>query len=92
MRKILLLFFTLIFVAPAFSQLFQKRNRGKVDNLPIFDKRRLHYGFYLGLNQNDFRIDYRPSNFPTATVEVAPTTGFNVGLIADFRLHNNMSD
>ena len=33
----------------------------------------------------------RPSNFPTATVEVAPTTGFNVGLIADFRLHNNIN-
>lgn len=91
MKKLLLLFFALSYVIPASAQLFQKRNRRNVDNLPVFDERRLHYGFYLGINQNDFRIDYRPSNFPTSTVEVEPTPGFNVGLIADFRLHKNIN-
>ncbi len=91
MKKILVLLFTIIFAVPSSAQLFTKRDRRNVDNLPVFDKRRLHYGFYLGLNQNDFRIDYRPSSFPGATVEVKPTAGFNVGLIADLRLHKNIN-
>mgnify|MGYP000456987785 CR=1 FL=1 len=91
MKKVIVLIFAISFVIPASAQLFQKKNRRNVDNLPIFDKRRLHYGFYLGINQNDFRIDYRPSNFPTARVEVEPTPGFNVGLIADFKLHKNIN-
>ncbi len=91
MKKAFLILIAFLFVIPASAQLFQKRDRRNVDNLPIFDKRRLHYGFYLGLNQNDFKVNYRPSNFPNATVEVKPTTGFNVGLIADLRLHKNVN-
>ena len=91
MNKTLVLVICLIYVVPASSQIFLKKNRRKVDNLPIFDDRRLHYGFYLGINQNDFKVDYRPSNFPNATVEVKPTAGFNVGLIADLRLHRNVN-
>ena len=91
MNKTLVLVICLIYVVPASSQIFLKKNRRKVDNLPTFDDRRLHYGFYLGINQNDFKVDYRPSNFPNATVEVKPTAGFNVGLIADLRLHRNVN-
>ena len=91
MNKTLVLVICLIYVVPASSQIFLKKNRRKVDNLPIFDDRRLHYGFYLGINQNDFKVDYRPSSFPNATVEVKPTAGFNVGLIADLRLHRNVN-
>lgn len=91
MNKTLVLVICLIYVVPASSQIFLKKNRRKVDNLPTFDDRRLHYGFYLGINQNDFKVDYRPSNFPKATVKVKPTAGFNVGLIADLRLHRNVN-
>ena len=91
MKKAFIVIIALFFAVPASSQLFTKRDRKNVDNLPIFDKRRLHFGFYLGLNQNDFKINYRPSNFPGATVEVKPTAGFNVGLIADLRLHKNIN-
>ena len=87
MNKTLVLVICLICVVPASSQIFLKKNRRKVDNLPTFDDRRLHYGFYLGINQNDFKVNYRLSNFPNATVEVKPTAGVNVGLIADLRLH-----
>ena len=91
MNKTSVLVICLIYVVPASSQIFLKKNRRKVDNLPTFDDRRLHYGFYLGINQNDFKVDYRPSSFPNATVEVKPTAGFNVGLIADLRLHRNVN-
>lgn len=65
--------------------------RNRVDNLPTFDKRKLHYGFYLGINQNDFKVNLKESNYPNAEIEVEPTAGFNVGLIADLRLNNNLN-
>ena len=73
----------------ALSASSQKRRN--VDNLPTFDDPKIHYGFYLGINQNDFKVNYRPSNFPNTIVEIKPTLGFNVGLIADFRVHKNVN-
>ena len=67
------------------------QKRRNVDNLPTFDDPKIHYGFYLGINQNDFKVNYRPSNFPSTMVEIKPTLGFNVGLIADFRVHKNVN-
>ncbi|WP_343330678.1 porin family protein [Polaribacter staleyi] len=66
--------------------------REKVEYLPTFDKRTLHYGFYLGLNQNDFKFSYSNNPaIPDAEISVEPSTGFNVGLIADLRLHKNLN-
>ena len=73
----------------ALSASSQKRRN--VDNLPTFDDPKIHYGFYLGINQNDFKVNYRPSNYPSTIVEIKPTLGFNVGLIADFRVHKNVN-
>ena len=67
------------------------QKRRNVDNLPTFDDPKIHYGFYLGINQNDFKVNYRSSNFPSTIVEIKPTLGFNVGLIADFRVHKNVN-
>ena len=67
------------------------QKRRNVDNLPTFDDPKIHYGFYLGINQNDFKVNYRPNNFPSTIVEIKPTLGFNVGLIADFRVHKNIN-
>ena len=71
---------------PVFSQ-----QRNKVDNLPTFDEPKVHYGFYLGINKNDFKVNYRPNSFPSSTIEIEPTVGFNVGIITDFRLHKNFN-
>jgi len=86
MKKILLPLIAFFIITSASSQ-----SRERVENLPNFDNRKLHYGFYLGLNKNDFKIDYRLSNVnsPSVITEVSP--GFNVGLIADLRLHKNIN-
>ncbi|CAM1334019.1 porin family protein [Tenacibaculum aestuariivivum] len=63
----------------------------KILNLPSFDKPLFHYGFYLGVNNNDYKVAYKPSAFNNAEVEVTTSVGFNVGLIADLRLHNNIN-
>tara|TARA_R110002074_G_scaffold47765_5_gene122414 strand:+ start:912 stop:1619 length:708 start_codon:yes stop_codon:yes gene_type:complete len=86
MKKVFFFIICFSIVISVSSQ--QRRN---VNNLPTFDEPRIHYGFYLGLNQNDFKVNYRPSNFPSTVVEIKPTTGFNVGLIADLRLHKNIN-
>ena len=78
----------LLAISFTISTLSQRR---RVENLPTFDKRKIHYGFYLGLNNNDFKLNNRNSNIANADITVEPTTGFNVGLIADLRLHKNIN-
>lgn len=65
--------------------------RDRVENLPTFDKKKLRYGFYLGINQNDFKLNLRNSTILEPNITVEPTAGFNVGLIAELRLHKNLS-
>jgi len=84
-KKVFLLTICLIISASIFAQ------RDRVENLPTFDKRKLHYGFYLGVNQNDFKLNLRNSNISNANITVEPSLGFNVGLIADLRLHKNLN-
>lgn len=87
MIKKTLLFSFLLMVSTTF---FAQRER--VENLPTFDDSKIHYGFYLGLNQNDFKVDLRNSSVGSnVDITVEPTFGFNVGLIADLRLHKNLN-
>jgi hypothetical protein len=65
--------------------------RERVEYLPTFDKKLIHYGFYLGLNQNDFKLNLRESPISNADITVESSAGFNVGLIVDLRLHKNLS-
>ena len=84
-QKALFVFFLSICIT-AFAQ-----RRDRVENLPTFDKKKLHYGFYLGLNNNDFKLNLRNSSIQNANITVEPSVGFNVGLIADLRLHKNLN-
>lgn len=87
MKKLQLLFLGIFIIAS--STMLAQRDR--VEYLPSFDKRKIHYGFYLGLNQNDFKINYKTSNYANANINVTATSGFNVGIIADLRLHKNIN-
>lgn len=86
MRKLVILVCLFVFTS---SLIFSQRER--VENLPTFDKRKLHYGFYLGVNQNDFKLNLRNSTIANANITVTPSQGFNVGLIADVRLYKNLN-
>lgn len=63
----------------------------KIEYLPTFDKHTFHYGFYLGVNQNDLKLDLQQSTFTDADISVEPSQGLNVGLIGDLRLHKNVN-
>ena len=82
MRHIFLLGFALI----TFSSQAQF-GKDPIINLENFQKSRVHWGFYLGLNFYDFQFDYKSV---TKDLEVQNTTGFNVGLIGNLRLHENI--
>jgi hypothetical protein len=59
--------------------------------LPNFDKKKYHWGFYLGLNSRDFKVAYKESDFQNTHVSFENETGFNVGLIGDMRLLHNLN-
>jgi len=84
MRKIIVLILILL----STSSIAQKANRlfGRepIINLENFQQQRLYFGFFLGFNSYDFKIDYKTVG---EDIQVKKNMGFNVGLIADLRLH-----
>ncbi len=66
---------------------FHVFGKNPVINQENFQKQRVHYGYFLGLNFYDFKFDYK-ENAPD--VQVNSTTSFNVGLIGNLRLHEHV--
>lgn len=64
---------------------FSQNKGSKVENLQNFDKKKLHFGYYIGLNQYNFKIDYKEN--PNYTTQVEEEQGLNIGLIGDFRIN-----
>jgi Outer membrane protein beta-barrel domain len=81
-------FFLYIFLLTGLCSLAQPGTRifGKdpIIHLENFDKQRLSWGYYLGFNSYDFKIDYKTP--PAVDIKVKTTTGFNVGLVGNLRL------
>lgn len=84
MKKIVLLL-VLSIVLTSHSQTLNMFSKNPIINLENFDKQRVYFGFFLGFNSFDFKIDY--NQIPDKNIVVNETTGFNVGLVADLRLH-----
>lgn len=79
--SIVLLFCTLSIQAQFRQSIFSKN---PVIHLENWQQKRVYFGFFLGLNSYDFKFDY---NKKVEDIQVKKTTGFNVGLVADLRLH-----
>ena len=58
-------------------------SRDPIINLETFQQQRLYFGFYLGFNSYDFKIDYKTVG---PDIQVKKSNGFNVGLVADLKL------
>lgn len=54
-----------------------------------WDKQKVFWGYYLGINKKDYKISY--INNDGTFVNVTPSIGFDVGLIGDLRLHKNIN-
>lgn len=62
----------------------------KVENLPLFKQKRVHFGFTLGLNTAGYTLDRRDIDFVNdslLTIGVEDQTGFTLGIVS--ALHFN---
>ena len=83
MKKIVfLLFFTLTLngYAQFTKNMFSK---DPIINLENFQNKTLYYGYFLGFNSYDFKIDYKTVG---PDIQVKKSTGFNVGIVGDLKL------
>lgn len=67
--------------------------RIKVKNLDKYDKQWIHFGFMLGINNTDFKLERSPEFYQSDSVlhiEADGKPGFNLGIIANLHLGNNM--
>ena len=84
MKKIIVLTL-LTFTLSGFAQ-FNKNmfSKDPIINLENFQNKRLYFGYFLGFNSYDFKIDYKNVG---PDIQVKKTTGFNVGVVGDLKLH-----
>ena len=93
MKKVLISIVILLLLLGSNVVLAQKE---RVEYLPNFDKKQLHFGYYLGLNRKSFKVKYNDllsnQSFPSDNyLSVEESLGFNVGLVIDYKLHNNIN-
>ncbi|WP_035668427.1 porin family protein [Flavobacterium sp. 83] len=78
---LILLTFSLNGFAQFTKSMFSK---DPIINLENFQNKRVYFGYYLGFNSYDFKIDYKTVG---PDIQVKKTTGFNVGIVGDLKLH-----
>jgi len=81
-------FFVTTILVFLFINLTTAQNRDVIEYKQNWDKQKVFWGYFLGVNQKDFKITY---NTPGAFVNVKASSGFEVGLIGDLRLHKNIN-
>jgi hypothetical protein len=83
MKKIVVLLLLLL-SATGYSQFKNSMfSKDPIINLENFQKQKIYYGYFLGFNSFDFKVDY---NTVGSDILVKKTTGFNVGIVADLKL------
>lgn len=88
MKKIVVLVL-LTFTLNGFAQFTKNMfSKDPIINLENFQNKRLYFGYFLGFNSYDFKIDYKNVG---PDIQVKKTTGFNVGIVGDLKLHQYVS-
>ncbi|MFV8376416.1 porin family protein [Flavobacterium sp. LB1P62] len=63
-------------------------SKDPIINLENFQNKKLYFGYFLGFNSYDFKIDYKTVG---PDIQTKKTTGFNVGIVGDLKLHEYIS-
>ncbi|MFZ0491255.1 MAG: porin family protein [Salegentibacter sp.] len=90
MKKIFAFLFFIFFVQASQAQLFSGE---KILNNENFDMQRWSWGYFLGFNSYDFKFrykEYNPSLLTGKDMVVEKHIGFNVGLVGNLKLSNNL--
>ncbi|MBL6648645.1 MAG: PorT family protein [Flavobacteriaceae bacterium] len=61
----------------------------QIENLQNFDQQKIHFGYYIGINQYNYKLDYKSN--PKRRTLIDQKAGLNVGLIGDLRLRKNLN-
>lgn len=85
MKKILLILTPLILFSSILNA--QKKRHPPVEQLPFFDQQPVHWGYFLGFNQYDFKFSYQDQP-QGGDVLVDTSLGFNVGLVGNLRIND----
>ena len=85
-KQLFLLLIIALLAQTAQAQLFSKE---RLANLETFDNRFLSWGYFLGFNSYDFKIEYE-NDFGDDNTDILVNNqvGFNVGLVGDMRVSN----
>jgi hypothetical protein len=68
---------------------YAQAQRKRVENVPEFDRKKMHFGFTFGINSTDFVIGREPDYTrydSLVSVESKSISGFNLGIVADFHI------
>lgn len=84
MKRVFITIFLVVFLIN--NTTAQKRDR--VEYKQNWDKQTIFWGYYLGINKKDYKINYTTAN---TFINVTSSPGFEVGLIGDLRLHKNIN-
>ena len=84
--KIFSLFLSLFFLSVS---IYSQKNNTKISNLQNFDQKKLHFGYYVGVNNYNYKLDYILN--PEKKTLISDQTGINVGLIGDLKLRKNLN-
>ena len=85
MKKKFVIVCFLFFVFKTFSQ----QNNNQFENLQNFDKQKVHFGYFIGVNLYNSKIDYKKN--PIFNTQYQGEFGLNIGLIGDLRLSENLN-
>lgn len=88
LKKLILLLLFLSLGYSAEAQLFSKE---RLSNLENFDKQRWSWGFFFGMNNLDFKFDYKEYERGFKDIKVSKSLGFNVGLLGDLRINKYLN-
>ena len=78
------IFLKIIFLLFVYNFSFSQAKKVRIENLQNFDKQKLHFGYYLGINQYNFKIDYKQN--PEYSTQMLEQLGLNIGLVGDLRI------
>ncbi|MGB0166315.1 MAG: hypothetical protein ACPF8V_05620, partial [Luteibaculum sp.] len=93
MRFLLLFFFLAIHILglAQYGESF-KKPRYVTENLLDFDYRKYHFGFIIGLNGSDFRVDRKAQTLASDSlvrIENVASPGFNLGIVSTYAFTKN---
>ncbi|MDR6846747.1 porin family protein [Flavobacterium granuli] len=84
MKKIIVLILLTIAIKGSAQNSKSIFSKDPIINLENWQKKKIYFGFFLGFNSYDFKIDY--NKVVTDDIQTDNTFGFNVGLVTNVRL------